>query len=619
MSLIFGILHFKSEQVENYLELLKDGCSCFKSIRTQTWNKKQVGLGNILRYNTPESVFEQTPHTLDNCTITSYSRIDNREKLIKDLDFLSEPIDKIPDSLIILKAYQKWDEDCVHHLEGDWVFAIWDEEKQKLFISCDHMGNHGLYYYHSKDYFIFCSSIKGLLAINEIPKIANDLYIAGILAVSKPSGGQTAYENIFNILPATNITVQNTQIIKKRYWVLENIKPKVFKSFEDCIEQFLAIYTNAIKERIRTHGPIATMLSGGLDSGSVSVLTARELKKENRRLNSYTYIPLYDTTNLCNPNRFGNEKEFAQATADFCGNIDIHFIDGRESNLLDGLIKSIDIHDAPVHAVSNAIWITELLQTAEKKGVSTLLTGQAGNGSISWAGMHKPYSLKLLLKEYKENGLKDVLKGFVKMLLPRRKKTTTENWQRYSLINDQFKLRTRISELKKESLRKKNKNIDESVHLRSLILNPLIPAGIAWQENAFAYNMHIVDPTKDKELVEFCLSIPDHFFYNSTQNRLIIRSAMDKILPENIRLNKKKGLQSADAIYRFREIADQIQNLIKELDQSPRNHDYLDFNKIDNAFNLIIKGEIERTKNPQIHSLLRALGIGIHLKKKTRI
>src|SRR5690606_33756402 len=76
----------------------------------------------------------------------------------------------IPDSTLILKAYEKYGETCLEHLIGDFAFAIWDEQHQKLFCARDHMGVKPFFYYHDENFFAFASEKKGLLALAGLDK-----------------------------------------------------------------------------------------------------------------------------------------------------------------------------------------------------------------------------------------------------------------------------------------------------------------------------------------------------------------------------------------------------------------------------------------------------------------
>ncbi|HRE96021.1 MAG TPA: asparagine synthetase B, partial [Flavobacteriales bacterium] len=68
------------------------------------------------------------------------------------------------DTEVLLAAWFKWGKECVHRLDGMFAFAIWDNDKQELFIARDRMGVKPLYYSQSGNSFLFSSELRGLLA-----------------------------------------------------------------------------------------------------------------------------------------------------------------------------------------------------------------------------------------------------------------------------------------------------------------------------------------------------------------------------------------------------------------------------------------------------------------------
>ncbi len=74
------------------------------------------------------------------------------------------------DTEVILHLYQEYGEECVHRLNGQWAFAIWDAPRRKLFLSRDRMGVRPLFYTQTRDAFLFASEIKALLACPEVKR-----------------------------------------------------------------------------------------------------------------------------------------------------------------------------------------------------------------------------------------------------------------------------------------------------------------------------------------------------------------------------------------------------------------------------------------------------------------
>ena len=617
MSLIFGVVHFKENNVDPFLTKITEGFKSLRADRIGFWSDKNVGLGNVLRYNTPESIYEKMPFRLNQYTITAYCRIDNRLELFRLLDLHVGFQKETPDSYVILKAYQKWGENCVNYLKGDWSFAIWDVIEKKLFISTDCNATSPIYYYKSDDFFVFSSSIHGILGLEEIVKVPNDKFLAGVLVRHKLEGNQTAYANIFSVLPATILLFQNNHLAEKKYWSPRNISLLYLKSVDDYLENFLELYSNSIKNRLRSYGKVGSMLSGGLDSGSVSAMAARELKAENKTLLTYTSIPKYDVRGVYNSEtRFADESDYAKSIAQFSGNIDLNFVKGDSFSMLESVEKSLDIFGVPIHNIANVTWILDLLEKAQKDGVKTLFTGQGGNITISWHGIPPPETVFSLLKKYHADKIKliGLLKEFSKLILYGHNRSNVLKMD--SVISSSLLKITDVQDLKEEyfsRLGKKSSNF--SFEKRCNLMNPLNNSDGLWQEIGHAYDMNILDPTRDKSLTEFCLSIPDSFYRNEETNRLIIRRSMQSILPENVRLNRRKGLQFADSQFRLKKEYLKFKEVLNDFEELPFLSDYLDLKKMKFFLEKIYNDIDGPEKLNYVAPFMRGVGVGIHLKK----
>ncbi|MCP5052922.1 MAG: asparagine synthetase B, partial [bacterium] len=178
MSGIVGIynLHHQPVDSEN-LKRMVTAMAAWGPHGARTWNEGAIGLGHLMLRNTPESLHESLPmkSRCERYVITSHARIDNREELLKAFDIPAPEHPRTPDSALILEAYQKWGEECVHRLLGDWAFALWDKRERKLFIARDHHGVSGLYYYHGPQFFAFSPGLSGLLALPGVPRRLNEL------------------------------------------------------------------------------------------------------------------------------------------------------------------------------------------------------------------------------------------------------------------------------------------------------------------------------------------------------------------------------------------------------------------------------------------------------------
>lgn len=120
--------------------------------QTGLWTDGSVGLGHGLLAATPEALHESLPFydALRNLAVTADARIDNRADLLPQLDFGPLPPSEIPDSLLILRAYEKLGEDCPEKLLGDFAFALWDGKQQALFCARDPFGVRPFFYRNAR-------------------------------------------------------------------------------------------------------------------------------------------------------------------------------------------------------------------------------------------------------------------------------------------------------------------------------------------------------------------------------------------------------------------------------------------------------------------------------------
>ena len=132
--------------------------------------EKNIGLGHRMRWTTPESLQEKLPakNADGSIFITCDARIDNRDELIPQLSFSRKKPNEIADSEIILKAYEKWGEEFLPKLIGDFVFAIWDANKQKLHL-CQRFDGHKAFLLLLQTKSIICASHPKLKLFIAIP------------------------------------------------------------------------------------------------------------------------------------------------------------------------------------------------------------------------------------------------------------------------------------------------------------------------------------------------------------------------------------------------------------------------------------------------------------------
>lgn len=604
------------------------------------WQSGPLGLGHLALHSTPESLHDAQPISNEDgsLVLTTSARLDNREDLCASLNIPTALMARTPDSALILRAYEKWGRACLNQLLGDWAFALWDDRRQELFIARDHNGISGLYYYADPRFFAFASSIKGLLALNEVPRRLNERRLAQILVVfPDPQGNKYAqlYADILCLPPAHYLTVSADRLEVGEYWRLEDTPETHLGSDEEYVEAFLELYNEAVSCRLRSCRQVGVSLSGGLDSTSLVALAGRAAKEINQHLTAFTSVPLYDTQKTVHRSRIGDEWSLAHASVEMLENVDHQAVDAQDISPLQGIRKFLDLYGQASHAAVNFYWILALYAQAQQGGLGVLLNGQRGNATISWSGGSFPVMTKFrsgnlgaglhALREWKSarqvSWARAVKSQVLRPLLPPIRQFRSylpmqkKPWADYSAIHPAFARRLnllpRVRQAEKDSASKRLRD-PELEHYASYQAGRTSVGSILLETGA-GYALEVRDPTIDQRVLKFCFSIPVDQFSRAGEDRWLIRRAMQGLLPPQVLSNPLRGLQAADVALRVLAHPDEMESALLRLEASPIVGGYLDMPKMRRVWRSLQKS-VDANNTHQCGSiLLRGILAGLFL------
>ena len=564
----------------------------------------------------------------DNLILVSDSIIDNKKELINLLQ-VKKGYDDVLDSEIILLAYKKWGEDCTKYLVGDFAFVIYDKRTNNIFCARDHVGERTFYYYLDNNQFIFGTTINIVLSqINNVT--LNERWITDYLALWGPLHISEYRESIYNEIkqlpPAHTMKISANNISFNKYWnPVNDVKKLKLKSHEEYKEAFLKIYTEAINCRIDTVGQVGIMVSGGLDSASIATIASKSLKKVNKPLMGYSFVPIEG----CKERLFGritNESKDVKLLRDFCGNIKLNFCRNDGIDPLTNLNDLIDIFEQPIKTVENSYWITGMAEQCSKDGVKVLLSGQYGNTSVSYGDFF--VHIQTLISEGKFlQVIKEINAGSKYHNTPRKVviKNVLKDCMPYGIRKimyrkeNEIEKRFELSPVKRDLIKKWNveKRFDEGQFnivierrrtmkdIREVLVNEVGFAhiGIMDTKDSIKYGIVRRDPTKDKRVIEFILSLPSDEFVSNGEERFLIRNSMKGLLPEEIRTNwKNRGIQSADWIQRLQPHWNELKREIKQALDDEIIKKYFDINKLEKL--LLKYDNIDDVKKPYEFKML---------------
>lgn len=177
------------------------------------------------------------------------------------------------DTETIVHLYEEYGVECLQFLEGMFAFAIWDHERQRLFIARDRMGEKPLHWAVFGDKFIFGSEIKTILAHSEARKELDPVALQKYLALEYVPQPHTIFQNIHKLPPAHFLLVERRQVKVKNYWEAGRETTRITE--KDAAEQLVALLANSTRLRLISDVPLGIFLSGGVDSSSIAALAAR--------------------------------------------------------------------------------------------------------------------------------------------------------------------------------------------------------------------------------------------------------------------------------------------------------------------------------------------------------
>lgn len=462
------------------------------------------------------------------------------------------------DTEVILKAYEKWGEECVNHLRGMFAFVIWDEQEQKVFCARDRFGIKPFYYAQVDDKFYFASEVKSLLPF--LPEMKTDLKsLKDYFVFQLCLDNKTLFDGVQELLPAHCLSIKNQNLTIRKYWeVYYNID--FSHSAQYFVDHLRELVAESVKFHIRSDVPVGSYISGGVDSSSIASL-ASDFKTDNEQFMGFigkfaAYGNSFDETN------------YARSLAKMKG-IDLKEIDINSQDFIDNIRKVIYHLDYPVAGPGSfPQYMVSSLAAQHRKVV---LGGQGGDeifggyvryliayfeqcmkGAIEGTLTNGNYvvtyesiipnlkylkNYKPLFKKFFSKGLFESLDKRYFRLINRAPDLTNEvNWD---LLGDYQPF---------ESFEKifHGENVQKSAYFDSMThfdFKTLLPGLLQVEDRmSMAHGLESRVPLLDHKIVEFAATIPaDIKFKDGKLKKTFINSVKDTLPPEIVNREDKMG------------------------------------------------------------------------------
>ena len=411
------------------------------------------------------------------------------------------------DSEVILHSYEEYGLECVDNLRGMFAFALWDTKKRRLVICRDRIGKKPLYYWQNGERLLFASEIKSLLCCREIPREVNRDGFYSFLAFQYVPGVETAVKNIFRVPPGNILIAENGTVKLREYWSIR----KIVNSGEDnspdqAVERMGHLLEESVRLRLVSDVPLGVLLSGGLDSSSITALISRGGVKSIRTFSA----------------GFGEESDelkYARIVSREFNTEHREFI-VRPDNLALTLKKIVWHMDEPI--ADGGAFATYMIAEVIKQYVKVILVGEGADELFAGYSWHRlagpgfafvPQALKSRAYFY--------LNTFY-----RGKKNHPD-------IYHGFEERFNLKGVRRDFLSRMM-----FFELENLLPNCLL---MKVDKMTMAHSLEARAPFLDHKLIEFAAALPAGFKIRGCTNKYILRKFMEKKLPPEIVNRKKRG------------------------------------------------------------------------------
>ena len=537
MSAIAGIFYLDGRPATaSDLQPVMDATAFYGGDGQGVWADGPVALGHHMRHLTPQSLHDSMPRCLGNLTLVADVRLDNRANLFTALAIPAEDQADIPDSVLILRAYQQWGQATAGHLIGDFAFAIWDAGSQTLYCARDHVGARPFYYHHDGQRFAFSTEIEALFTLPEVVIDPDEDFIIDNLRSKRNfhyHPHHTFYRNFKRLPFAHTLTVTAAGPQLRQYWQPVTEPTLDLGDDEAYFARVRELLGQAVRDRLRTNLTVGAHLSGGVDSSSIAILAARHQRERGSDLKVYSWSPPAGE----NPDR-SLEQYRIEAIC-------------RQEGLVPCYAPS-----APV-SIREALSLDQIRLSSEKgvaqqavaDGVRLMLSGWGGDEFVSFNG--RGYRADLfarlrwvrLLKTLNWSQFPRGLLTNVRFLWRDVVLVFGPQWlyqwstagqllrrPKDDFLKPNFAARVQQSDSQARPLRYQERGVKETQ--RGLYALGHLPSRMErWCAGGALHNITYTYPFLDRRVLEFVFRLPDHLFVRDGMGRYMGRMALTPLFP----------------------------------------------------------------------------------------
>jgi len=517
-----------------------------------------LGLGHRRLSIIDLSTGQQPLFNEDGSVVIVYNgEVYNYRDLIPELRSLGHRFRTKSDTEVIVHAWEQWGEDCVQRLRGMFAFALWDRNRETLFLARDRLGVKPLYYASLGDGTLaFGSELKSLVLHPAFNREIEPRAVEDYLAYGYVPEPNSIFRQALKLPPGCTLSVKRGAALPqpREYWDVP-FKPGSALTLQAAQDELIERLREAVRIRLVSEVPLGAFLSGGVDSSAVVAMMAGCST---------------DPVNTCSIS-FGdpafNEAAYARDVAERYRTR--HFVERVDTDDFDLLDTLAEIYDEPF-ADSSAIPTFRLCQLA-RKHVTVALSGDGGDENFAGYRRYRWHVYEERVRSALPPALRAPVFGLLGDIYPKadwapkalRAKSTLEalarnsvegyfhsvsvmgDGQRQKLVSDSFRRELQgyraIEVLRRHAERAPKgeplslvQYLDMKTYLVGDILTKVDRASMA-------HSLEVREPLLDHPLMEWLSGLPPGLKLRGREGKYLFKRALEPYLPQEILYRPKMG------------------------------------------------------------------------------
>lgn len=481
----------------------------------------------------------------------------NFQELVKELMDCGHTFRTRSDTEVIVHGWEQWGPACVTRFRGMFAFALWDRNRETLFLARDRLGVKPLYYAQLQDgLWLFGSELKALMIHPGLPRVIDPIAVENYFAYGYVPEPNTIFKDVYKLSPGHTLVVKRGQPVQApvEYWDVP-FKPGPSITERDASEELIGRLRESVKLRMIADVPLGAFLSGGVDSSAVVAM-----------MSGISPDPVV-TCSISFGDPAYNESTYAQAVAErYHTQHHVDQVDPDDFSLVDHLAK---LYDEP-YADSSAMPTYRVCQLA-RKTVKVALSGDGGDESFGGYRRYRWHMNEEQVRSRMPLPLRQSVFGLLGRLYPKadwaprifRAKSTFQALARnsveayfhsVSMLHDGLRsnlftprFRSELQGYSAVEVLKRHAARAPSDHPLSLVQYLDFKTYLVGDINtkvdraSMAHSLEVREPLMDHPLVEWLSSLPPELKLREGEGKVLLKKALAPYLSEEILYRKKMG------------------------------------------------------------------------------